>query len=312
VGDPLPPALNVPQGVADLRAVQRGGNIVLDFTIPPQTTENLALKRVTGVEIRLWPGDGKPYDMERMLANSHTVPARADAPGAVTAETPAAPWAGKEVFFLVRSFGPKRRPSGWSNLAMVRVVEPLATPAAADLAAEAVSEGVRLRWKYAALPDLSFRIFRAVDKDTEHEQVDVAATTEWLDRNTEYGKEYRYWIQAVRRAGNADAESEIAGPATVRPVDKFPPAVPKGLNAVPGLNTVELTWDPNQERDLAVYRVYRAEAGGPFELLADKAASPAYSDRKVQAGKQYRYRVSSVDRLGNESPQSAPVETTAP
>lgn len=312
VGDPMPPALNLPQSVADLRAVERGGKLVLDFTIPPQTTENLPLKRVTGVELRAWAGDGQPYSQERMLANSQAIPAVTDKPGPVVAETPAAPWVGKEVFVLVRSFGPKHKPSGWSNLAMVRVVEPLEAPSAGDLAAEAVTDGVRVRWKYPALPDLSFRIYRAADKDAEREQVDVATASEWLDRTAEYGKDYRYWVQAVRRAGNSDAESDVTGPAAIRPEDKFPPSVPKGLNAVPGLNTIELTWDPNPERDLGAYRVYRALASGAFERLEEKVPTPSYSDRKVVSGKQYRYRVSSVDRLGNESEQSAPVESTAP
>ena len=39
VGDPLPPALNIPVPVADLNAVQRGDQIIIQFTVPQMTTE---------------------------------------------------------------------------------------------------------------------------------------------------------------------------------------------------------------------------------------------------------------------------------
>lgn len=313
IGEPLPPALNIPNVVADLGAIERGGNIVINFTIPERTTENLPLKRVSRIDLRLWPSDGKPFELDRLLTGSREVPVTADKAGAITAKTEAAPWVGRELFFAVRSFGPGRRPSGWSNIAVLRVVEPLAPIPAPGMAAEAVPEGVRLRWRYASLPDLHFRIFRATKAEPDREQVATATAGGWIDHNTSYGTEYHYWLQAVRRAGESDAESEIAGPVSVTPVDTFPPAIPRGLNAVAGLTTIELSWDPNTDTDLAFYRVYRAGgAEGGFALLADKVTAPAYSDRQVQSGKPYRYRVRSVDRLGNESRPSDAVQATAP
>ncbi|MCX6624607.1 MAG: hypothetical protein NTY38_26810, partial [Acidobacteria bacterium] len=140
VGEPLPPALNLPNKVADLRATGRGGRIVLNFTIPAETTENLPLTRITGVELRLWPVDGKPFDLERFGAASQLIPVVAEKPGEVTVETPAAAWVGRELVFAVRTFGPRRRPSDWSNLALITVLAPLA--GAGDIVPEAVPEGV--------------------------------------------------------------------------------------------------------------------------------------------------------------------------
>lgn len=312
VGEPLPPALNIPNAVADLGAIERGSKIVINFTIPERTTENLPLRRVSRIELRLWPSDGKPFELGRLLANSREVPVAADQAGAVTAETEAAPWLGRELFFIVRSYGPGRRPSGWSNIAVLRMVPPLPPIAASNITAEAVPEGVQLRWQYDSVPDLHFRIFRASNKEPDREQVATAAASGWIDHQTSYGTEYHYWLQAVRRAGENDAESEVAGPVSITPVDTFPPATPRGLNAVAGLTTIELSWDPNTEPDLAYYRVYRADAEGDFVRLADKESAPAYSDRQVASGKLYRYRVSSVDRLGNESRPSETVQATAP
>jgi hypothetical protein len=309
VGDPLPPALNLPKVVADLRATEHGDRLVVDFTIPDRTTEDLPLKRVTQVDLRIWPNDNQPFTMERMLAASNSVPATATAPGPVKVELPAAAWVGKEVFFVVRTFGPRRRPSDWSNMALLTVVPPLATPA--GVKAEATGAGVRLTWQYPPVPDLSFRIYRALGKD-DTELLDLAPQSGWVDAKSEFGKDYRYQIQAVRKAGQGDAESLPSEPVAIRPADAFPPAVPRSLAGIPGLRSVELTWEPNVELDFACYRVYRAVGGGSFERLADKIAAPALSDRQVESGKPYRYQVSAVDRLGNESERTAPVEVTAP
>ena len=39
----------------------------------------------------------------------------------------------------------------------------------------------------------------------------------------------------------------------------------------------------------------------PFPEVGDLVETPAYSDHAVESGKRYRYAVSAVDQLGNES-----------
>jgi len=58
--------------------------------------------------------------------------------------------------------------------------------------------------------------------------------------------------------------------------------------------------------------VYRATGDGKWDLVTDSALNPAFSDTKLESGKAYRYAVSSLDRIGNESDKSAPVEVKAP
>jgi fibronectin type 3 domain-containing protein len=141
----------------------------------------------------------------------------------------------------------------------------------------------------------------------------VVERREYLDASAAYGRSYRYLVQAIQPAGSVDAESDLSTPVDITPIDRFPPAVPSGLTAVAGNESIELAWEPNQEPDLAGYRVYRAAGDGPLLPLGDLIAAPSYSDRKVESGKRYRYAVSSVDRLGNESRQTdPPAEITAP
>lgn len=101
------------------------------------------------------------------------------------------------------------------------------------------------------------------------------------------------------RAGNRSA-------STVRvTVDRSPPAAPTGLTADPDPAGVRLAWSPNSEPDLAGYRLYRN--GEPVN--ATPVAVPSFLDDAVREGR-FAYTVVAVDRAGQESAPSAPVELT--
>ena len=287
------PLLNIPAPVTDLAAVQRGAVIIFQFTLPVLTTEGTQAK-IGQVEVRM--GDSsKRLDVDF------------DKQKHILSETPAAPWVGKDLVLAVKVSGVNKRDAGWSNLAIVNVVAPLAAPT--GVAATAVAEGVRVSWQG---PAGRYRVFRRVEQDQTVSAVATVEANQWLDTATEYGKQYHYIIQAVQKAGSGEAESDLSAEAVVIPVDKFPPAVPKGLNAIAAAENIELVWERNTEADLAGYRLYRAVGDGKLEKIADLQDAPSYSDRKLESGKRYRYAVSAVDRLGNESGQSEPVEITAP
>ena len=44
IGNPQPPALDIPSAVIDLRAAEDGDRVLVEFTIPMLTTEGLPLK----------------------------------------------------------------------------------------------------------------------------------------------------------------------------------------------------------------------------------------------------------------------------
>ena len=69
VGEPLPPALHIPQRVGDLSAVERGGQIHVQFTLPSQTTENLDISKPVRAELRIGTY-GNPFDLESWLAGA--------------------------------------------------------------------------------------------------------------------------------------------------------------------------------------------------------------------------------------------------
>ena len=194
--------------------------------------------------------------------------------------------------------------SQWSNIAILAVEQPLATPA--NLHAEGVVQGVRLTW--IAPNQTSFRIYRKAVEEKEPSLLASSDKPEYIDATTEYGKTYDYYVQAL----HDKAESDVLGPRSITPKDTFPPAVPTGLNVSTGVGAIELSWDRNTESDFKGYQVFRSEGDGPFIKIAEGLEGPSFSDRKIESGKRYRYRISAVDQTGNPSEQSPPVEVIAP
>ena len=90
--------------------------------------------------------------------------------------------------------------------------------------------------------------------------------------------------------------------------DVFPPAAPQGLRGIVSAGRVELVWEPNSEIDLQGYNVYRSGAlEGTFQKIsASPAVVNSWSDAPPARGP-FFYRVTGVDRKGNESARSAPV-----
>lgn len=291
IGDVRPPLLDIPSRVTDLRAAEYGSKIAIEFTLPPLTTEGQALKNVRSVELRVSAG------------TDHVLPIPAKGPGPIAFDTPAADYIGKQVTLAVRATGPKGKTSDWSNLWTLDVQPPLATPE--NIAAANAPKGVRLTWKGNAP---RYRIFRALSEGSPA-RVGESDTSAYEDATVTMGTAYRYFVQAI----NGDPhQSEVSPAVMFTPRDIFPPAVPEGLTGVPGVGAIELVWERNTEEDFAGYNVFRALGGGAFQKIAGPIDAPTYSDRDIEAGKTYRYSISSLDRTGNESERSAPVEIVAP
>jgi hypothetical protein len=299
VGPPKPPALDIPTRITDLRAAEYGDQIVVQFTIGALTTDGLALTAVKAVELQVTGGGSQ---------ESLQVPATA--PGPVDHKFPANDWVGKPVTLTVRATGPKGKASDWSNPVMLSVGVPLATPE--RLKAVSDPKGVLLTWSNTLGPLGSgaggrYRIFRGTG-DAMPQRLAESEKPEYLDTAVDFGSPYRYFVQAL--VGEL-RQSEISATVTVTPADTFPPAVPVGLMAVAGVNSIELAWQPNTEDDLAGYQVYRTLDGGAAERIAGPVDAPNFSDRTVEIGKKYSYTITAVDRTGNESAHSAAVEVTA-
>ena len=305
IGEPLYPALNVPTRIVDLTAIQLGDKLDIRFTVPKLTTEGLVVKQVGSVDLRVGPSNAGGFNANDWASGAQKIDVSPlPAPGAARAEHPVRDLVGKEVIVGVRLGNTKGRMSEWSNFVPVTIEAPLAKPA--DVKAESVAEGVRLTWNEPNVT--AFRIFRKTGEQKEPNLLATPDKPDYVDATTEYGKTYQYYVQGI----HDKTESDVVESNAITPKDIFPPQVPTGLTASLGIGAVELAWTRNTESDFKEYRVFRSEESGPFVQIAAGLEGPIYSDRQIQSGKHYRYRVSAVDQAGNESQPSEPIEVTAP
>lgn len=81
------------------------------------------------------------------------------------------------------------------------------------------------------------------------------------------------------------------------------PATPRGLYSITQDERVELLWYPNEESDLAGYRIYRNDRpSGYYDRIATVGRrATRFVDDHVVNGKTYYYAISAVDESGNES-----------
>ena len=253
------------------------------FHGPAVTTEGIPIRTTPDIELRVGPQPGENFDVHAWERSAERIPA-ADihvANGSASALVDATRYYGKTVLIGVRVHGPHGRDIGWSHFETLPLVQALPTPE--GLEAKDGPDSVQLDW-HAAAP--LFRIYRKMPADADWAQIGTSAKPSYADTTIEYGKTYRYFVQAIEKTGEKYAESEDSAIVAWTPVDKFPPAAPTGLTAVPGTRTIELVWERNTERDFASYRVYR-----DGKRIAEMVGSPAFSDKDVTAGTSYRYQV---------------------
>jgi len=302
VGDPRPPSLQIPEKVNDLSAVQQGGTIVITFTAPSLATDGAPLRRFEEVDLRAGPAGAADWE-----SGASRLDATAARPGPVRVELAAQQWAGRDVILRVRLAGRKGRFGEWSNAIRLKAVPPLEPPAGVRV--EAVADGVRLDWK--APGGAIYRVYRRTAKQGEPVLIGTSEKDQFTDTTAAFGTQYEYFVEAFTKAGDAEAFSKPSETVDITPEDHFAPAVPEGLAATAGAGVIQVTWNPNGERDLAGYRVYRSAAGGAFERVAGAVATPFYADHDVKAGVSYQYEVSAFDQGGNESARTDPAEATA-
>jgi hypothetical protein len=238
-----------------------------------------------------------------------------------------------QAVYIVRTRTSPTKVSANSNAAALRV-EPAADQIT-DLKAEITHQGVILTWtppqKTAvgpAPPVASYRIFRREIPQTTapaptagpqpprspNSAVLIGESTvpPFRDIQIQFGMTYRYSVRSVAQYPDLQVESLDSPVIEVTPLDTFPPAAPQGLvvvlvpaqGAAPAY--LDLSWSISAENDIAGYNIYRSEQEGAAgqkqnpELLR----TPAFRDMNIIPGHRYRYTVTAVDRVGNESPAS--------
>jgi len=339
----------LPKPVADLAARQQGSSVILTFTLPKKSDENETLAEPPAIEIfRAERPAGTSAKMTTQLI--YTVPSTLVGTylrdGRIEFLDPLKPETlrGQEVVYMIRTRASTKRASADSNVVSVRTLPVPAPPAGVHVSALKES-AIELAWtppqESVTGGIAGYRVYRgelAADAPTPPPGVTdlsklkmavpssllgPAASTSFRDSDFAFGVTYIYIVRSVADEQGQPVESSDSAALIVTPKDRFPPTAPQRLVAVPirdeqatggAPGVIELSWDINQEPDLEGYWVYRSEQPGtPGERINTKLLlTPTFRDITAVLGKQYTYRVTAVDRSGNESSLSSPVTAAVP
>ncbi len=335
-GAPQPPSLNLPDQVTDLSATRVGNQVSLTWTMPKRNTDKLLLKDKIAVRVSRREGaSGRSTE-----AGELQLPPAADGAFSETLPVPLTTGAPRPLTYLIELNNRNGRSAGLSNAASVLAGEPPSP--VSGFAAEVRKEGVVLRWNPAD-PQAAIRLRRklltpplakprtrslpaAPEPIEQNLLVDSVAPAQALDKTIVFGNSYEYRAQRVLRVSidnnSIELDGELSAPIRVNALDVFPPAVPVGLAAVAtaadpasgAAASIDLSWQPNTEADLAGYEVYRREDQTPWQRISgdQPVVGPAFHDDHVLPGRTYRYGVSAVDKGGHESGRSAEAQETVP
>lgn len=302
VGDPRPPLANLPEPVGDLSARQFGDQLVISWSRPLRTTEGLA---ATETGFSLWAVEVGAVDTvladetidayRRPVKRIEAVDLEGIATGnLVEVRSPLDAWTlGQPAILVVTAWNRAGRDAGYSNHVPIQPLQPPEPPL---LYPPSVTEdGVALGWRPGQRAE-EYAMDRAADENAEFTVLESVSATEYLDRTARSGVTYRYRLRPLRMSNAGRIEGLPSETVSVTPRDVFPPRPPTGLRAVRTPTAVELSWLPNQEPDIAGYRVLRGGAA-----LTSVITESSYSDESAVPGTPYEYEVMAVDTEGNES-----------
>ncbi|MDP4182729.1 MAG: fibronectin type III domain-containing protein, partial [Bacillota bacterium] len=111
-----------------------------------------------------------------------------------------------------------------------------------------------------------------------------------------------------------DAANDSDSMTVTYGVDRSAPSKPVNLTATASEGIINLKWDPCHETDTKAYRIYRAsEINGNWIQIGSVMGqnNVYYSDKGLEIGKTYYYKVSGVDNLGLEGNASEVISATA-
>jgi len=344
-GEPTTRSPLVATTISDLTAHQAGDGVQLTFTMPARSSAGARLASAPAIEILRGTAklDGSP-DV-KSLRVVDTIPGSlagkyilADKFQFTDPLSPQETSANPVFTYAVRTRLSQKRASANSNIVSLAVFSVPEHVAAVEI--HVTETAISLSW--AAIDHSSageplasaprYNIYRTEldDAASETAKRDVSqlslnsklqllasqSENSYSDKSFEFGKKYAYVVRSVITIDGTPLESSDSAPALVEPRDTFPPAVPQALAAAvlpgetEGALLVDLSWSINVEPDFAGYRVYRSEQQGTRGdlLTPDLLPTPAYRDTSVEPARNYWYGVTAVDRAGNESAPSLPVQ----
>jgi hypothetical protein len=309
--------------VEDFKAVRTGNQVLLTWTPPRVTTDGAAFRHPGAT--RICRVQNQPH-IEQCSAIGSTNTAL-NLKTATATESISTTGPTDYLTFAIEVQNDRGRAAGLSNQVEVPTA---AVSQIGNVKADLTYDAVVISGEITPQNTLIKQTLelRRREKDSSQEttaaQLSIPETAQRVplrDENFDWEKTYEYRVVVgadARLPNGAEVRFDGAASAPVEVVahDVFPPAVPTGVQAVySGVTpppSIDLTWNPDSDRDLSGYFVYRRAADTSAAVkLNDKALpAPAFSDPNINTGTTYFYSVSAVDVSGNESQRSQEASET--
>jgi GH25 family lysozyme M1 (1,4-beta-N-acetylmuramidase)/fibronectin type 3 domain-containing protein len=136
----------------------------------------------------------------------------------------------------------------------------------------------------------SYAVYRRASSESSYKAVKkVSGSTTWTDTTVEAGTKYYYKVSAGKTLGG----KTVYGAKTAAKAKWTKSEAPSDLTAVQdGSGDVSLSWTAS--RSASSYKLYRAQSGSSYTLLATGITGTSYLDSGLTLGETYSYRLVAV------------------
>ena len=305
-GTPLPPEPRGPFAPEDVEVRQIGDSLRISFDLPePRNRDKPSqqIHRAFLVKVEQ-PGAGQVPDADsfrRRGDEAAVISMDGATDGRPEFLDPVVEPAGSDrlvLWYGVRLEDRRGRSSPLVVAGRISPVPPLTVPPRPR--AEMTAAGVRLQWDNPqGGGDHLVNIYRTVlGGETGRRPVNDTPLTgrEYLDSGVAVGSTYSYLLRTVVSGESPYQESSSSKAVQVHAVDLFAPAPPTRPVAVQEAAVVRLFWDPNEEKDLSGYRIYRRRGEEDWSILQSGPVNgTSWLDQDVHPGERYAYRITALD-----------------
>ncbi len=163
-------------------------------------------------------------------------------------------------------------------------------------------KAIKLSWQASASDVEGYNIYRRQKQDEEFGKIASVQSNVlvYIDETVQPNQEYEYRLTAYAN----NEESSPSETVKAKAIDNIPPAKPQSLEVKVDKeqNLLEISWEANNDEDLAAYILTVQDEKGKIVLLKEISKEQTkFTTQKLDLSKSYTLKVQAKDSSGNVS-----------